>query len=861
MTANTPVLAWQLTIRPNLLERWQYVIDAQTGAILTKFNNTCGLDGPVQASARDLNGITRTFQTYLQNGQYFLIDAGRPMFNNRSAKMPDEPVGTLWTIDAANTFGDNIAVQQISGTTNNNWSANATSAHYNAGIAYDYYRTVFGRNSLNGKGGNIISVVNIADDDGKGGMDNAYWNGEYMGYGNGRTYFKPLAGALDVAGHEMTHGVIQNSANLTYQNQSGAINESMADVFGAMIDRNNWQIGEGVVKSSVFLSGAIRDLSNPNQGGVNDPGYQPRTMAQYISTSDDNGGVHINSGIPNWAFYKFATAVGKDKAEKVYYRTLTTYLTRSSKFVDLRLAVIKAAGDLFGATGAEVTAAKTAFDAVGIVEPSSTTPPDKNPTLPTNTGGDLILLTDATDNKLYSTVVNSTKFDLKASTGLTHRPSVTDNGLFAYYVSPDKRIRRVNLAGSPVETVVSNETVWDNVAISKDGNRLAALTDQADASVWVYSFPQKQWKTFKLFNPTTSKGVTTGEVQYADSFEWDYTGEYIVYDAYNALKNPQGKAIDYWDLGFIRAWNSSKNDFGDGSIDKLFASLDEGESIGNPTYAKNSPNVMAFDYEQTLDGTTTNYVVATNLEIGTVNGIYKNNTLGYPNYSRSDDRLVFDIEATGGEEDVATIALQADKITPSGSATTLYKEAKWPVWFSQAARVLPTKTAQTLTFNALDDRYAGDPDFILAATSSANLPVSFAMVSGPAVLAGNRVSLTGVGVVKVRAYQEGNSQFYAATAIDRTFTVLAILGAEPTVPDALKVYPNPATGQVTVDMPVGVSWQSLRLNTTLGGLVQQQANGGQSSKAVLDISQLPAGVYMLRIETSGGPMNRKVLKQ
>lgn len=112
----------------------------------------------------------------------------------------------------------------------------------------------------------------MRDEDGTE-MDNAFWNGEVMAYGNGATDFTPLAGALDVAGHEMTHGVIENTARLEYNAQSGALNESFADVFGVLIERKNWTIGETVTKRSAFPSGALRDMANPNQGGPKDPGY------------------------------------------------------------------------------------------------------------------------------------------------------------------------------------------------------------------------------------------------------------------------------------------------------------------------------------------------------------------------------------------------------------------------------------------------------------------------------------------------------------------------------------------------------------------------------------------------------------
>ena len=661
MAGSGAKLAYALTIRPNMLERWEYVIDAQTGEVLDKYNHTCSFLGPITTSGRDLNGVTRTFQTYQQPGTgYFLIDASRPMFNATKSKMPDDPVGVLWTIDAKNTFGDNQKLYQITSGTNADWTPTAVSAHYNAGVAYDYYQNTFKRNALSGTGETIVSVVNVADDDGKP-MDNAYWNGKIMAYGNGKL-LKPLAGGLDVAGHEMTHGVIQNTANLQYKSQSGAINESFADVFGAMIDRANWTIGEAVATPAILPSGALRDLSNPNQGGKSkDPnGYQPATMSQYDNTTADNGGVHINSGIPNFAFYKFATVVGKDKAEKVYYRALTTYLVRTSQFLDLRLAIIKAAGDLYGAAGAEVTAAKNAFDAVGVTEGTQSTP-GKQPDVPVASGQDLLLLADVSDARLYSTVVGvaSAPFDQKSSLGLVHRPSVTDDGKFAYYVTTDKKIRAVNLTGTPAETIISAETIWDNVAISKDGTKLAALTADRDGVVYVYSYAKKKWAQFELYNPTYTEGVTTGDVQYADSFEWDFAGENIVYDAYNALKSNSGKAIDYWDVGFINVWSNAAGDFAKGNIEKIFPSLEEGESIGNPSFSKNSPDIIAFDY---VDETNSTYqIVAIDLSTGKGNA-YDNNTLGFPSYSRLDDRIVFSTK-TGSSEDVAVVNMGADKIT------------------------------------------------------------------------------------------------------------------------------------------------------------------------------------------------------
>jgi bacillolysin len=172
-----------------------------------------------------------------------------------------------------------------------------------------------------------------------------------MYYGNGREAFShSLAASLDVAAHELSHGVIQYTANLTYQNESGALNESFADIFAILIERKNYAIGEDVVNTSVFPSGVLRSLSNPNNGGtrLGDPGWQPSSVSQQYFGSEDEGGVHINSGIPNHAFYLFSSdsRVGVNVAEAAYFKALRDYLTASSNFKALRRAIGQSIVDL-----------------------------------------------------------------------------------------------------------------------------------------------------------------------------------------------------------------------------------------------------------------------------------------------------------------------------------------------------------------------------------------------------------------------------------------------------------------------------------------------------------------------------------
>ena len=334
------VLCYEINFAPNILEHWTYLVNVKSGNIENRFSNHCSADVPTSATATDLKGESRTVNTLYDGTQYYMADISREIYNNQTGE------GYIVTVDAQNGQGNNNAHINSDDNTWNN--PTAISAHYNAGIAYEYYRIEHNRNSIDGIGGNIISLINVTDENGNQ-IDNAYWNGRAMFYGNGNTAFTPLAKSLDVAGHEMTHGVVQNSANLVYQDESGAINESMADVFGALMDAEDWLIGEDITKTSYIASGALRSLEDPHNGGtsLNNAGFQPSHVNEQYTGSQDNGGVHINSGIPNHAFYLFATTTSRNVAGKVYYRALTQYLTRSSNFIDLRIAVLQSANDLY----------------------------------------------------------------------------------------------------------------------------------------------------------------------------------------------------------------------------------------------------------------------------------------------------------------------------------------------------------------------------------------------------------------------------------------------------------------------------------------------------------------------------------
>lgn len=728
-------LAWHVIAHPGLMSRLVYFVDAETGEILDSYDNTCNLtghhhessgektaslspaiaplsaagalNGPVTVSGQDLLNVNRTFTNggYQVGSTVYLEDASKSMFNAGASSLPDNPVGAIVTLDALNTSpaNNNFNYDFISSgnTTFSNKKA-AISAHYNAGTSFDYYKTKFNRNSIDGVGGNIVSFVNVTEDDGTS-MENAFWNGEAMWYGNGGSVFKPLARGLDVGGHEMTHGVIEKTANLTYQGESGALNESFADVFGSLIEGNNWTIGEDVMLPGVSPSGSLRDLSNPHNGAAaGSPWWQPGHVNEQVTGSQDNGGVHVNSGIPNHAYYLFASdaAVGKTKAEQVYFKALRDYLTKSSKFVDCRLAVIQAATDLYGASVANVAA--NAFAAVGIG--GSAPSGNYQGQLNTNPGSDFVLCVSNDLADLDLATGAGTVLGTLYSQGVACRPSVTDNGSDVIFVDNAGNIIGVSFDynSNPIQfttQTLSDQPEWRSCAISKDGRFVAALSSTQEPVIYIFDLFTGDFRAFNLYNPTYSQGQVTGDVQYADVLEFDYSGTNLMYDSYNSLSNNQGGDISYWDIGFLEFWDgNSFTDPNNAFISKLFSGLPENVSIGNPTFSKNSPFIIAFDLIDQSSGSTRYDIYGANVETGDYDVIYSDNgNLGWPNYNRLDNKLMYEQNAGGNSYNLRLQGLATSKIQPSGSNTTFISNHNWGQWYGNGNRSLQVGTQEAVS--------------------------------------------------------------------------------------------------------------------------------------------------------------------
>ena len=250
-------------------------------------------------------------------------------------------------------------------------------AYDGLGDTWKLYQEVFGRNSIDGNGLPLVASVHYERS-----YDNAFWNGSQMVFGDGDgTVFLGFTRSVDVIGHELTHGVTESTAGLTYQGQPGALNESLSDVFGSLVkqralgqsaEQADWLIGADLLAPGV-KGVALRSMKAPGTA-YDDPRLgkdpQPADMAGYVDTTDDNGGVHLNSGIPNRAFYLVASAIGGNAWEapgQIWYDVLTgSAIKADCDFATFASLTVEAATARFGAAAKETAAVQDAWQTVGL---------------------------------------------------------------------------------------------------------------------------------------------------------------------------------------------------------------------------------------------------------------------------------------------------------------------------------------------------------------------------------------------------------------------------------------------------------------------------------------------------------------
>ncbi|MGZ6753201.1 MAG: M4 family metallopeptidase [Nocardioides sp.] len=371
-THRTPALAWRVDVTGRNADgspAGEYVfVDATTGTVLDHWASVLEDTG----TGTGVVDGTVSLQTTLSGGQYTMVDATRG--GNATYNGPLSNTATPLFTDADNVWGD--------GTTANAQSA-GVDAHYGIAETWDFYKNTYGRNGIANDGKGARSFVH------DGAYVNASWSDSCfcMRYGDGDSTTLPLV-ALDVAGHEMSHGVTSRTANLTYRGESGGLNEANSDIFGTMVEwyANNandvpdYVIGEEIYRSYNPATNFIRRMDKPSLDGGSQDCYSNRTKSV---------DVHYSSGVANHYFYLLSegsgaktingiaynsptcngstlTGIGRDVAAKIWYRALTVYMTSSTNYAGARVANVNAATDLYGAGSAQVAAVKAAWSAVSV---------------------------------------------------------------------------------------------------------------------------------------------------------------------------------------------------------------------------------------------------------------------------------------------------------------------------------------------------------------------------------------------------------------------------------------------------------------------------------------------------------------
>ena len=562
---------YRVTVAASPKEIWDVFIDARTGDVVDKLSRVYDQTPFVDSSGQDLAGLTQTFRSRQQDSVYILVDDSFPA-------------------DSQSEFGDfqnttDSAVYVSSASNTSGWDPAAVSALKNSEISYNYFLTNHQRQGIDGENGSMVAFVHydVA-------MVNAFYmdvEGGVMVYGDGDGVISNnLAGSLDIAGHELTHGVVARTAGLEYRYQSGALNESFADFFGAQIDPDDWLIGEDVWLQGSCGNGTtcLRNLANPKAAYS----AQPAHMDEYqnLTLEQDYGGVHVNSGIPNKALYMLAEglasgSVGRSEAAQLAYDTLTA-LTPTSNFQDAVDTMYSIASDFYPPSVSQAVIA--AWESVGLYVDQGGT--DTNP-LPPVKGVDastIVYIYQANDaTQTWIQAIDETALGyLEAYDGLSvsgaavTRASIAPvvsteyaDGYFTATITPEGDLNfgffSTEGAGGGYAweqtTTYGVSTLPDNAFTSvslgpnyaSEGN-LAYTIDYLPV-VFFQDNNDKRVEYAEILGPSYAEdGSTGGYVALVDSIRWDPTGRKVVIDYLACVASTDGQEdLCSWSIAIVNA--------------------------------------------------------------------------------------------------------------------------------------------------------------------------------------------------------------------------------------------------------------------------------------------------------------------
>ena len=707
-----PRLAWKLKLTIGLTAQWVVVIDAVNGDELTAYNQV--MHQSYSDIGVDLFGMPQQLNVWWQDDFFWMIDTSKNMFDPAAQGLHGWiQRGAIWVRDAQNQeiLIDAPVVYRdpSSQGDRSSFPPDAVSAAYNLSETYDYYSERHGRKSFDEDvdddgvkdGASIHAIVRYREN-----YKNAFWipGSNLIVFGDGR----PFAGALDIVGHELTHGVIEHSANLLYQDQPGALNEAFADIFGEMIEAKkkeeegegppDWITGRDLARpspGSPDLGRPVRNLKNPEAFLTHFGRPYPKKMSDFFHIQEDNGGVHINSTIIGHAFYLLAEglngAIGLRAAERIFYRALTVYLVQNSQFIDARLACIRAAEDIFEMDpdkDRKVAKVAEAFDAVEIFGAGPTPDP---PNIPPVLGPDATLF-------VYRDVLGQFRLGRReAAQGdgeqgvqllakdivVRARPSVSRDGGLAVFVNAENDLCRIETDGNREECIdfSSAGTSYDtvaSVALSPDGQLLGVVfPDDLDTpanTISVINLVTGVARTFLL--PAFSyTGPARDALPYASTMNFTADGQWLIYDALSAV-TVSGDEDNLLQRG---QWSLYTLDLQTGRGFPLIPPR-RGFHIAFPALGQTSDNFLTFDeFDETRNRSTvytaklSDGIVREKKMIATVEGGF-----GVPGYTGDDMALVYSQRHPSVSTGFSLVRqpLEADRLTPKGSSSIWLENAE-----------------------------------------------------------------------------------------------------------------------------------------------------------------------------------------
>jgi Zn-dependent metalloprotease len=678
-----PRLAWLFSAGSNPIDPRRFLVDAISGEII----NSVALveNGAVTGSGVDALGYPETLNLWQNGGNYYMVDTTKPMYAITSAPPSySSSKGTITIADFGHSQDWSTANYAMSSSPSSGWIPDAVSASYDLSKVYDFYHSQFGRNSYDDAGSSLLGGVRFGT-----GYPNAYWSNQEnaMSYGDG------YSAALDVCGHEVTHGVIFSIGDggiLDYQNQPGALNEALADIFGECVEakaigNNDWLMG------THLASGALRNLADPSSMIIAGNRPYPSKMSEFIQPNDsflnnflnqDNGGVHMNSLIFSHCFYLLAQglngALGLPDAEKIFYQAMTLHMLKQTQFIDARHACITSAEELYGAGSIQSLKTAEAFDKVEIYDTPPTAP---SSTIPAVQAPDSTLCLRLDNNGYYSLFRKETAMG-DSSTGSfigtihyldANRVSVSGNGADAVFTTVDNDFGYVGTDATGAE-LAGYPGYYYSAAISPDGSRIALVllnqyTGNPENQIKIINLNTSVNQTFTLYGQT-SEGNYLDIVDYADVMDFTADGRYLIYDAYCKSTTATGDILDGWTIFAL--------DTTTGTIQTL-VDLNTDYDIGDPALGNTHQNWVTLDvYNKSADQST---IYSYNLTTGKAGVVGTVDGLGVPGFNGDDSAIIYSLQDPTVLSGYSLVkqGLATDGITKSGSATWWLKDADYGV--------------------------------------------------------------------------------------------------------------------------------------------------------------------------------------